>query len=379
MTTTVSAPKSQESAIRRFRTWWNTLPRPQQWAGVLPVVAIIYLLPILDPPGLTTEPNVNFPISLFRAAVLVLVALGLNVVVGQAGLLDLGYVGFYAIGAYVAALFTSKDSLLHKLPYLATLPLAMVVTLLFGLLLGMPTLRLRGDYLAIVTLGFGEIVRLLATIIPGLRGTVGFSSIGHPPGTQSDGQPIFSVSNGTPWYWLAITIIIVILLFIGNLERSRVGRAWVAIREDEDAAQIMGVPTFTFKLWAFAIGAAIGGLSGALFAGQNGFQNNQDFGVNFSVLYLCAVILGGSGNKVGVMVGAFIVSYIPDRFNFLGSQKYLVFGVALIVLMIFRPQGLLGARQRLLAQGRTAYLRLVGKPEQLSSDSALAAEKGDEE
>jgi branched-chain amino acid transport system permease protein len=115
-----------------------------------------------------------------------------------------------------------------------------------------------------------------------------------------------------------------------------------------------------------------------LFAGQNGFQNNQDFGVNFSVLYLCAVILGGSGNKVGVMLGAFIVSYIPDRFNFLGSQKYLVFGVALIVLMIFRPQGLLGARQRLLARGRTAYLRLLGKPEQLSSDSALTVEKGDE-
>lgn len=368
----------QDPPIRRFRNWWNSLPRPQQWLGVLPIVVLIYLLPVLDPPGLSTEPNVNFPISMFRAAVLVLVAIGLNVVVGQAGLLDLGYVGFYAIGAYVAALFTSRDSVLHKLPYLATLPAAMVITMLFGLILGTPTLRLRGDYLAIVTLGFGEIVRLLATIIPALRGTVGFSDIGHPPGTQANGQPIFSVSNGLPWYWLAVSIIIVILLFVGNLERSRVGRAWVAIREDEDAAQMMGVPTFTFKLWAFAIGAAIGGLSGALFAGQNGFQNNQDFGVNFSVLYLCAVILGGSGNKVGVMIGAFIVSYIPDRFNFLGSQKYLVFGVALIVLMIFRPQGLLGARQRLLARGRTAYLRLVGKPEQLSSDSALAAEKGDD-
>ena len=158
-------------------------------------------------------------------------------------------------------------------------------------------------------------------------------------------------------------------MFIGNLERSRVGRAWVAIREDEDAAQMMGVPTFTFKLWAFAIGAAIGGLSGALSAGQVGFINNQDFGVDFSVLYLSAVILGGSGNKVGVMLGAFIVSYIPDRFNFLGSQKYLVFGVALIVLMIFRPQGLLGARQRLLTYGRTAYLRLIGRPEQFSTEA----------
>ncbi|HEY3752480.1 MAG TPA: branched-chain amino acid ABC transporter permease [Pseudonocardiaceae bacterium] len=364
--------------MRRFRTWWNTLPRPQQWAGVIPIVVLIYLLPVLNPPFLTTEPNVFFPISMFKASVLVLVALGLNVVVGQAGLLDLGYVGFYAVGAYVAALFTSRDSILHKLPYLATLPLAMVVTMVFGLILGMPTLRLRGDYLAIVTLGFGEIVRLLATLIPALKGLVGFQDVGHPPGTQANGQPIFTTTNGTAWYWLMVSIIIVILLFIGNLERSRVGRAWVAIREDEDAAQMMGVSTFSFKLAAFAIGAAIGGLSGALFAGQNGFQNNQDFGVNFSVLYLAAVILGGSGNKVGVMIGAFVVSYIPDRFNNLGNQKFLVFGLALIVLMIFRPQGLLGARQRLLANGRTAYLKLVGRPEQISSDSALVGEKGDE-
>ncbi len=380
MTTVQTTPvqQVQESPIRRFRTWWNSLPRLQQWIGVIPIVILIYALPVLNPPILTTEPYKNFPISMFNAAVLVLIALGLNVVVGQAGLLDLGYVGFFAVGAYVAALFTSPQSTLVKIPYLAVLPLAMVVTMVAGLLLGTPTLRLRGDYLAIVTLGFGEIVRLLVTIIPALKGMVGFNNVGHPPGTQASGIPIFTASNGTPWYWLAVSIIIIILMFIGNLERSRVGRAWVAIREDEDAAQMMGVPTFTFKLWAFAIGAAIGGLSGALSAGQVGFINNQDFGVNFSVLYLSAVILGGSGNKVGVMLGAFIVSYIPDRFNFLGSQKYLVFGVALIVLMIFRPQGLLGARQRLLTYGRTAYLRLIGRPEQLSSDSALAPEKGDE-
>jgi branched-chain amino acid transport system permease protein len=374
----MTAAVKQESAIRRFRTWWNTLSRPQQWLGVLPVVALVYALPVINPPGITTEPNIDFPIAMFSSATLVLVALGLNVVVGQAGLLDLGYVGFFAVGTYVSALLTSKDSMLHKLPYLATLPLAMVVTTLAGLLLGMPTLRLRGDYLAIVTLGFGEIVRLLATIVPVFKGQVGFQEIGHPPGTKADGNPIFNNTDGLPWYWLTVTIIIVVLLFIGNLERSKVGRAWVAIREDEDAAQIMGVPTFTFKLWAFAIGAAIGGLSGALTAGQVGFANNQDFGVQFSVLYLAAVILGGSGNKVGVMVGAFIVQYIPQRFTGLGAQKFLVFGVALIVLMIFRPQGILGARQRLLARGRQAYLRLVGRPEQLSSDSALATEEGAE-
>jgi branched-chain amino acid transport system permease protein len=382
MTTTqprrAAAQPANESPIRRFRTWWNSLPRPQQWLGVLPIVALVYALPVLDPPILTTEPTVNFPIAMFECASLVLIAIGLNVVVGQAGLLDLGYVGFFAVGTYVAALFTSKDSMLQKLPYLATLPAAMLVTTIAGLILGLPTLRLRGDYLAIVTLGFGEIVRLLATIVPIFNGQVGLQGVGHPPGTRGDGSPIFNNTDGTPWYWLTVTIIIVILLFVGNLERSRVGRAWVAIREDEDAAQIMGVPTFRFKLWAFAIGAAIGGLSGALVAGQVGFVNNQDFGVNFSVLYLAAVILGGSGNKVGVMIGAFIVAYIPLRFDSLGPKKFLVFGLALIVLMIFRPQGILGARQRLLTFGRLAYQRLIGRPEQLSSDSALASDEGDD-
>jgi branched-chain amino acid transport system permease protein len=359
-------------ASRRDR--WNSLPRWQQWLWLIPVVALIYLLPVLNPPLLTTEPGTNFPIAMFNAARFALIAVGLNVVVGQAGLLDLGYVGFFAVGAYVAAIFTSPDSALTKLPYLVTLPLAMVVTMIFGLLLGAPTLRLRGDYLAIVTLGFGEIIRLLATIVTPLKGQVGFQDVGHPPGTLSNGQPVFTASNGIPWYWLVVTITIGILLLVGNLERSRVGRAWVAIREDEDAAQLMGVPTIRFKLWAFVIGAAIGGLSGALFAGQVGFVNNQKFDVPTSVLFLAAVVLGGSGNKVGVLLGAFVVSYIPDRFTAIANYKYLIFGVALIVLMIFRPQGLLGARQRLLAFGRQAYQRLIGRPEQLSSDSSLVAE-----
>ena len=140
---------------------------------------------------------------------------------------------------------------------------------------------------------------------------------------------MFANTNGTPWYWLTIGIILIVLFLVGNLERSRVGRAWVAIREDEDAAEIMGVPTFRFKLWAFAIGAAIGGLSGSLFAGQVSFVNNQKFDVPTSVLFLAAVVLGGSGNKVGVLLGGFVISYIPFRFTSLASYKYLIFGVAL--------------------------------------------------
>jgi len=350
-------------ATRRqpVRDWWNRLPRVQQWAYMVVVVVLAYLLPVLNPPLISTEPGTDWPIACLQMAVFALAAVGLNVVVGYAGLLDLGYVAFYAVGAYTAAMLTSPDSPFLHIPYLWTIPVAMAVTMFFGVLLGTPTLRLRGDYLAIVTLGFGEIVRILATIIPAMKGQPGFQNIGRPPGTGADGVPIFSNSNGTPWYWLTLTIIIIVLLLAGNLERSRVGRAWVAIREDEDAAEIMGVPVFKYKVWAFAIGAGVGGLSGALFAGSNGFVNNQKFDVVTSILFLAAVILGGSGNKVGVIVGAVIVVYIPLRFIEIAPYKYLIFGLALVILMIFRAQGLIPARQRLLAYGRLAYNKLGGR------------------
>jgi len=343
------------------RDWWNRLPRVQQWGVMVPIVALAYLLPVLNPAIITTEPGTDWPIACMQMAIFALAAVGLNVVVGYAGLLDLGYVAFYAVGAYTAAMLTSPDSPFLHIPYLWTIPVAMAVTMFFGVLIGTPTLRLRGDYLAIVTLGFGEIVRILATIIPAMKGQPGFQNIGRPPGTAANGIPIFSNSNGTPWYWLALTIIIIVLLLVGNLERSRVGRAWVAIREDEDAAEIMGVPVFKYKVWAFAIGAGIGGLSGALFAGSTGFVNNQKFDVVTSILFLAAVILGGAGNKVGVIVGAVIVVYIPLRFIEIAPYKYLIFGLALVILMIFRAQGLIPARQRLLAYGRTAYQKLGGR------------------
>ncbi|GAB2787228.1 branched-chain amino acid ABC transporter permease [Amycolatopsis magusensis] len=355
--------------------WWSNLSRPQQWLVLIPVVALVYLLPVLNPPIISTEPGFDFQIAMFEVARYALVAIGLNVVVGQAGLLDLGYIGFFAIGAYVAALFTSPDSPLQKLPFLAVIPLAMAITMVFGIILGTPTLRLRGDYLAIVTLGFGEIVRLVADNVDPLRGQSGFQGVGHPPGTNDEGGALFNNTDGTPWYWLTVTVIIAVLFLVGNLERSRVGRAWIAIRDDEDAASIMGVNTFKFKIWAFVIGAAIGGLSGALYAGQIGFVNNQKFDVVTSMLFLAAVILGGSGNKVGVILGAVVVAYVPLRFLVIAEYKFLIFGVALIVLMIFRPQGLLGARQRLLTYGRLAYQRLLGKGEQVSSDTALVTEK----
>lgn len=336
-----------------LRAWWAGLSRPAQWAVLVPVVVLVYALPVLNPPLIATT-GTDFATAMFDVARYALVAIGLNVVVGQAGLLDLGYVGFFAVGAYVAALFTSPSSSLHKLPYLWTLPLAMVVTMIFGIVLGTPTLRLRGDYLAIVTLGFGEIIRLLADNVDPLRGQRGFERVG----TDNAGRSLFT--NPTHWYWLTLSIIVVVLVLVGNLERSRVGRAWVAIREDEDVAEIMGVATYKFKIWAFVIGAAIGGLSGALYAGKLGFVNNQSFDVVTSMLFLAAVVLGGAGNKVGVLLGAIVVAYLPLRFVQIAQYNYLIFGIALIVLMIFRPQGLLGARQQLLARARYAYQHLTG-------------------
>jgi branched-chain amino acid transport system permease protein len=353
-----AAHTNKPGRFTALNEWWERQPRLAQFGILAPIVALVFFLPVINPPFITTEPGNDWPLACFDMARFALVALGLNVVVGQAGLLDLGYVGFFAVGSYVAALWTSPDSSYVHIPYLWTLPLAMVVTVAFGVCLGIPTLRLRGDYLAIVTLGFGEIIRLLATIIPAMRGQQGFKEVGHPPGSQ-DGGALFANNHGTPWYMLTVAIIILVMILLGNVERSRVGRAWIAIREDEDAAEIMGVPTFKFKVWAFATGAAIGGLSGALFAGQVGFVNNQKFDVVTSVLFLCAVILGGSGNKLGVVIGGALVSYIPNRFTSIADYKYLIFGVALVLLMIFRSQGLIGARSHLLVFARRARTRTL--------------------
>ncbi|MDM7830125.1 branched-chain amino acid ABC transporter permease [Cellulomonas edaphi] len=386
MSTDSTRPALQLSFSDKLRLWWDALARPTQWAVGVPFIILIALLPIIKPPLLTTV-GTDFGSVLAQFGMFALLAIGLNVVVGQAGLLDLGYVGFYAIGAYTVALVTSPvspwnltdDWLAQDWAWLFAVPVAIAFTAVSGLILGTPTLRLRGDYLAIVTLGFGEIVRLLADNLTNItRGGQGLTQVAYPVVGVSEERPngIFSAGNtiaplnsGTWWFWLSIVLIIVVLLIVGNLERSRVGRAWVAIREDEDAAEIMGVPTFKFKLWAFIIGASIGGLSGALYAGQVQFVVPGSFNVINSMLFLCAVVLGGQGNKLGVILGAFIIVYLPNFFlgrtellgipingDDIADYKYLFFGIALVVLMIFRPQGLIPARQKLLAYGRPIYV-----------------------
>ena len=363
-----------------LRDWWDELTRVQKWGFGLIGFLLLALVPLFPPPLLDT-PGISLGGTLAQFTMVALIAIGLNVVVGQAGLLDLGYVGFYAVGAYTVALLTSPESPWNRMgetgffspnwAWLTCVPIAMVITAITGLLIGSPTLRLRGDYLAIVTLGFGEIIRLMADnlsdVTNGSRGLhqVAYPRIGEseslPNGVFSSGNSIGDANYGTWWFWLGLTLVAAMLLLVGNLERSRVGRAWVAIREDEDAAEVMGVNTFKFKLWAFVIGAGIGGLSGALYAGQVQYVAPPTFNIINSMLFLCAVVLGGQGNKLGVVFGAFVIVYLPNRllgvqlFGInVGDLKYLFFGLALVVMMIFRPQGLFPVRQQLLAYGRTA-------------------------
>lgn len=372
-----------------LRGWWAERSRIQKWGFGVLAFGTLALLPLYTPPFLDT-PGISFGGTMAQFAMVAIIAVGLNIVVGQAGLLDLGYVGFYAVGAYTVALLTSPDSpwnrigesglFSQKWAWLACVPIAMAVTALSGLILGTPTLRVRGDYLAIVTLGFGEIIRLLAdNLAETTNGPRGLNQVAYPRLGVSEDLPngVFSAGNssgaanyGTWWFWLGLAMIVAILILVGNLERSRVGRAWVAIREDEDAAEVMGVNAFRFKLWAFVIGAAIGGLSGALYAGQVQYVAPPTFNIINSMLFLCAVVLGGQGNKLGVIFGAFIIVYLPNRLlgvQFLGINlgdlKYLFFGLALVVLMIFRPQGLFPVRQQLLAYGKSARRLLAGADE----------------
>jgi len=322
---------------------FRALPRPAKWSLSALLIAAFYLTPywpdvpvlgwIINTPGTSFENVLTDQIMMF-----ILVALGLNVVVGFAGLLDLGYVGFYAVGAYTTAVVTSGQ---FTLPWIAALPLSVIMAMIAGVILGTPTLRLRGDYLAIVTLGFGEIIRITANNSDWLGGPRGISKIARPP---SFGPLEFGVLNAKPYWYLGFTVILIVIFVLTRLENSRVGRAWAAVREDEDAAELMGVDTFKFKLWAFAIGAAIGGIAGSLYASKVGFINPDNFQLQLSILFLAAVVLGGTGSMYGVIMGGFLVAWIPERFRGFATRRYFVFGVVLVLVMVFRPQGIIPRR-----------------------------------
>jgi branched-chain amino acid transport system permease protein len=296
-------------------------------------------LPQLEIPVLNTPKSDFASVLFYPAGIYVLIALGLNIVVGEAGLLDLGYVAFFAVGGYAMGLLGTKA----ELPFFVILPLGIAASMIAGAILGAPTLRLRGDYLAIVTLGFGEIVRIVARNTDSIGGPRGINSIPHPPVLL--GQK-FGVIDPKPYYYLLLVVIAIVVLFSTNLKRSRVGRSWTAIRQDEDAAELMGVNTFRFKLWAFAIGAGIGGAGGVIYASKVISITPDNFPFTLSIAFLAAVVLGGAGNMPGVVLGAVVVAYLPERFRTFSDYRVMIFGATLVIMMIFRPQGLLPSQRR---------------------------------
>jgi branched-chain amino acid transport system permease protein len=307
-------------------------PGWQRWAAIaLSVVAVA---------GPPLAPNDYWVGVMARICLYATLALGLNIVVGFAGLLDLGYVAFFGIGSYVYAFLASPHFGLH-LPF----PLAVLVTTLAaalsGILIGGPTLRLRGDYLAIVTLGFGEITYLL---LINLDRPVNIT--GGPSGIVGIDPPVlagFTLSRNTEYYYLFLAALALTLLASARLRHSRIGWAWQAIREDELAARAMGINTTVAKLQAFAIGASFAGIGGSFLASWQKSVFPENFLFTESINILAMVILGGMGNLLGVVLGAMLVVALPEVFRDFQVYRMLAFGLMLMVLMIFRPHGLLTA------------------------------------
>jgi ABC-type branched-subunit amino acid transport system permease subunit len=353
----------------------QNLGRHQSVSITLAMIVVMVVLPVVAvlPPFSGFGRLNDYLVSFSDAGVYVLLALGLNVVVGFAGLLDLGYAAFFAIGAYTMAYGASGYSGLG-IPFWIMLPIGAFAAAIFGILLGAPTLRLRGDYLAIVTLGFGEIVPVVfRNADKYTNGTNGITSIAQPDLYGLLGIHGFGFTNPWPYYVTILVIITIVTMLLYRLQDSRLGRAWVAIREDELAAASMGINTVSTKLLAFAIGASTAGLAGVFFASKLSSVSPEQFGFTVSFTALAMVVLGGMGNIWGVMVGAFVIQMIQTQglkqmntfvqglgipafslgpitvdlssINFLNYQ-YLLYGLALVLMMLLRPEGLFPSRRR---------------------------------
>jgi branched-chain amino acid transport system permease protein len=321
------------------------------------------------------------PVRIMAGALLyVLLALGLNIVVGYAGLLDLGYVAFYAVGAYMYALLASPHLVenfewiakalpggMHT-PVWAVIPLAAGLAALAGVLLGLPVLKLRGDYLAIVTLGFGEIIRVFMNnleqplnITNGPRGLDRIDSmnlLGFSFGKSLDIGG-FRINSVSMYYYLFLGLVVLSVVICHRLELSRIGRAWMAIREDEIAAKAMGINTRNMKLLAFGMGATFGGVSGSMFAAFQGFVSPESFSLQESVMIVAMVVLGGMGHLPGVILGALMLSILPEALRYVAGPlqemtggrldasilRQLLVALAMIAVMLSRPRGLWPARE----------------------------------
>jgi branched-chain amino acid transport system permease protein len=338
----------------------------RRWQGyVLIGVAAIAIAVLLQWKGTTWVRVANL------AILFALLALGLNIVVGFAGLLDLGYIAFYAVGAYTYALLASPHFDLHW-PWYVILPICALVAGAFGVLLGSPTLKLRGDYLAIVTLGFGEIIRIFmnnldrpVNITNGPRGLDSIDPVevlGINFGKATELTESITLTPPMKYYFLLLLILCVVLIVSHRLKDSRIGRAWEAIREDEIAAKAMGIDTTKMKLLAFGMGATFGGVAGGIFSAIQGFISPESFVLNESIMVLAMVVLGGMGNIWGVVVGALVLTFVPEVLRHYAGPvqeavfkavyldpevlRMLIFGIALVLVMLYRPAGLLPSEVR---------------------------------
>jgi branched-chain amino acid transport system permease protein len=333
-------------------------------AGLLPFAGNFPLTKFLNTPLVSYEAILVYPVGMY-----VLMALGLNIVVGKSGLLDLGYVAFFAIGAYTAAILGTKTTL----NIWEILPIGMGFAMLAGVLLGLPTLRLRGDYLAIVTMGFGEIVRIAVLNTPSDGGPNGIPGVPNPPSILGVS---FDLLNPAHFFWIVLGMILLVVWMVRRLSIRRPGRAWEAIRQDEDVALLMGVPILRYKIWSFTIGAAVGGAAGVIFASQQMFVAPQTFTFNVSVLILSCVVFGGMGNIWGVIVGAVLLSYLPERIRQIANARQLLFGLALIIMMNIRPEGLLPRKKREhLSDEERAALKATRAALNASKKASKKAEK----
>jgi branched-chain amino acid transport system permease protein len=330
-----------------------------RWVGLAVVALALLALPFALATAGTTWVRITNLAILYA-----LLAVGLNIVVGFAGLLDLGYIAFYAVGAYAYALLASPHFGIHW-PFWAILPIGAAVAALFGVLIGAPTLKLRGDYLAIVTLGFGEIVRIFlnnlsrpVNITNGPQGIARIDPVrlGGVDFSRSDTLLGIDLSGPIKYYYLLLVLLLAVVFVCLRLQNSRIGRAWEAIREDETAARAMGIDTTRLKLLAFAMGASFGGVAGGMFAAIQGFVSPESFVLVESIMVVSMVVLGGMGNVWGVILGALLLSYVPEFLRFTVEPmeqqlfgrtiiepeviRMLIFGFALVLVMALRPGGL---------------------------------------
>lgn len=338
-----------------MKKWLNL----KSTAGIVLITFALIALPFVAAMGGQAWVRiVNF------AILYVFLALGLNIVVGFAGLLDLGYIAFYAVGAYTWALLASPHFGLHW-PIWAILPIGALVACVFGVLLGSPTLKLRGDYLAIVTLGFGEIVRIFLNnlnapfnITNGPQGITLIDPVMFGDFKFSGTTQIFGLAISGPqkYYFLLVALAILVILINLRLQHSRIGRAWQAIREDEIAAKAVGINTRNVKLLAFAMGASFGGVAGGIFSAMQGFVSPESFSLIESIMVLAMVVLGGMGHIPGVILGAVLLTILPEVLRYgIGplqmfvfgnvlidpeSLRMLIFGLSLVLVMRYKPTGL---------------------------------------